>query len=67
LPKNFAVSVRKIFEDPRRDLWHVESSILYDRNGCRYRLPSKLSEYAEKIYRATGVQRGVRAEKWSIA
>ncbi len=47
----------------REELACVESSILHDGKGCRYKVPSKLNEYAEKIYRAIGVERAVRAEK----
>lgn len=47
----------------REELAYVESSILHDGKGCRYKVPSKLSEYAERIYRVSGVQREVRAKK----
>ena len=47
----------------REELAYVETSILHDGQGCKYKVPSKLSEYAEKIYRVVGIQRTVKATK----
>ncbi len=47
----------------REELACVESSILCDDKGHRYKIPSKLNEYAERIYRAAGVQREIKAQK----
>lgn len=47
----------------REELAYVETSILHDGKGCKYKVPSKLSKYAEKIYRVVGAKRGVKAEK----
>jgi transposase len=47
----------------REELACVESSILHDGNGHRYKVPSKLSEYAERIYRAAAVRRQVKVER----
>jgi hypothetical protein len=47
-------------EDIKRTLYGVQSSILIHRNTrARYRLPSKFTHEAAKIYRAFGVTRNL--------
>jgi transposase len=47
----------------REELACVETSLIHNGKGQWYKMPSKLSEYAEKIYRAAGVKRAVKMEK----
>ena len=56
-----SLTIEKVLEE----LEHVESSILRDGSGQKYKVPSKMSRIAEMIYLAVGMKRNSRAQKMS--